>query len=194
MSTKPDEKVIITSCGMCYGTCTIRVHVKNGVVVKIEGEPESPQGHGNVCAKGIASIMELYDPHRAKQPLLRTNPEKGLYADPEWKPISWDEAIDIMVEKLGETIKKDPRGVYFSSTATFPAERAFNVLSFRNAIGSPNYYCSGGGLHCGNGAHMIAGVYHASWSVIPDFKHCNYAIYWGCSKGHGAGQVCTYRR
>ncbi len=189
MNTNSDEKVIITSCGMCYGTCTIRVHLKNGVVVKIEGEPESPQGYGNICAKGIASILELYDPYRIKQPLLRTNPEKGLYADPKWKSISWDEAIDILTEKLGETIKKDPRGVYFASSATFPAERAFNILLFKEAVGTPNYYCSGGGLHCGNGAHMIGGIYHASWSVIPDYKYCNYTIYWGCSKGHGAGHA-----
>jgi len=157
--------------------------------VGIEGEPDSPQGYGHVCAKGISSIMMLYDPNRIDYPLLRTNPEKGLDVDPKFKRISWDEALDIMTEKLGECMKRDRRGLYTVGTPTFPSERAFNVICFQKAFGTPNYYVAGGGLHCGNGAHMVAGMYHASWSVIPDFRYCNYAIYWGCSKGHGAGHA-----
>ena len=36
---------------------------------------------------------------------------------------------------------------------------------------------------------MINGATHASWSLVPDFDYCNYAIYFGASKGHGAGHV-----
>src|SRR3989337_1520648 len=46
-------------------------------------------------------------------------------------------------------------------------------------------------MHCGNGAHMVSGVMHASWSIVPDFEHCNYAIYFGASKGHGAGHASS---
>ena len=48
---------------------------------------------------------------------------------------------------------------------------------------------SGGGQHCGNGAHLISGIMHASWSIVPDFEYCNYAIYFGASKGHSAGHA-----
>ncbi|HEX9909202.1 MAG TPA: molybdopterin-dependent oxidoreductase [Thermoplasmata archaeon] len=181
--------MVTTSCGMCYGTCTVDAQVEDGVVVQIEGVADSPQGYGNICAKGIAGIMLLYDPNRVNYPLLRTNPEKGIGVDPMWKRISWDEALDIMTEKLRECMKRDPRGLYTVGSPTFPAERAFNILNFRRAFGTPNYYTGGGGLHCGNGAHMVAGIYHASWSLIPDYKYCNYAVYWGCSKGHGAGHA-----
>lgn len=57
------------------------------------------------------------------------------------------------------------------------------------AFGTRNTWVAGGGLHCGNGAHLIGGIMHASWSVVPDFKYCNYAIYFGASKGHGAGHA-----
>jgi len=187
--TGSNEKTIVTSCGMCYGTCTIRVRVVDDVVVGIEGESGSPQGYGNICAKGIAGIMQLYDPNRIDYPLLRTNPEKGIGVDPKFKRISWDEALDLMEEKLRECLKRDPRGLYCCSSPTFPSERAYNILCFQKAFGTPNYYVGGGGLHCGNGPHMVAGIFHASWSVIPDFKYCNLAIYWGCSKGHGAGHA-----
>ena len=42
---------------------------------------------------------------------------------------------------------------------------------------------------CGNGAHLISGIMHASWSVVPDFPYCNYAMYFGASKGHAAGHA-----
>ena len=48
-------------------------------------------------------------------------------------------------------------------------------------------WAGGGGIHCGNGAHKVAGLVHCAWSVVPDFKYCKYAIYFGASKGHGAG-------
>jgi molybdopterin-containing oxidoreductase family molybdopterin binding subunit len=35
------------------------------------------------------------------------------------------------------------------------------------------------------------GIMHAAWSIIPDFAHCNYALNFGCSKGHGAGHVAV---
>src|SRR5574341_1262000 len=86
-------KRISTACGMCYVGCGILVEVENGVVVNIEGNPASLQNRGDMCAKGKAGIMNLYNPHRVKVPLKRTNPKKGLDEDPGWREISWDEAI-----------------------------------------------------------------------------------------------------
>ena len=61
---------------------------------------------------------------------------------------------------------------------------------FAAGFGTPNH-STGGGLHCGNGAHLISGVMHASWGILPDFQYCNYAIYFGASKGHSAGHAST---
>src|SRR3989337_1269331 len=41
----------------------------------------------------------------------------------------------------------------------------------------------------GDGAHLVSGMMHASWSAVPDFEHCNYTIFFGASKGHGAGHA-----
>ena len=40
-------------------------------------------------------------------------------------------------------------------------------------------------------AHFMNGIMHVSWSIIPDFAHCNLPLNFGCSKGHGAGQVAV---
>ena len=46
--------------------------------------------------------QENYDPDRIKQPLKRTNPQKGRGIDPKWIPITWDEALDIVADKMME--------------------------------------------------------------------------------------------
>jgi len=58
---------------------------------------------------------------------------------------------------------------------------------FGAVFGTKNWYIGGAGLHCGSGSHMGAGLYHASWSIVPDFKYCNYSIQMGSNKGTGSG-------
>src|SRR3972149_11407100 len=88
-----DDAWVPTSCALCYGSCSILAHRVDGVVVKIEGNPDSVVGKGRQCGKGVSGIMSHYDPNRLQVPLRRTNPKKGLDEDPRWKQISWDEAL-----------------------------------------------------------------------------------------------------
>ena len=180
-----DDAWIASSCALCYGTCSILAHRVNGVVEKIEGNPHGI-GKGRLCGKGVSGIMTHYDPNRLKVPLRRTNPKKGLEEDPGWKEISWQEALDEIAATLRRVRAEDPRKLVMERTTTITSART-PVRAFGAAFGTPNYSTAGGGLHCGNGAHQISGLMHASWSVVPDFKYCNYAVYFGASKGHGAG-------
>jgi molybdopterin-containing oxidoreductase family molybdopterin binding subunit len=185
------DQWVPSTCGLCYGTCSILGHRKDGVLVKIEGNPQSAVGRGRLCGKGVSGIMTLYDPNRLDRPLRRTNPEKGKGVDPGWKAITWEEALDEIVGRLRKVHEDDPRKLFMQRTTTNTSARA-PLMLFAAAFGTPNSWAAGGGLHCGNGAHLIGGIYHASWSLVPDFQHCEYAIYFGASKGHGAGHVsCT---
>ena len=107
---------IPTLCARCYGSCAIRVRRVNGVAVKIEGQPTPPGQPWGDCAKGLAGLQVLYDPNRLKVPLRRTNPEKGLFVDPQWKEISWDEALDEIAGKLKEVLAKDPKRLLWQGT------------------------------------------------------------------------------
>ena len=100
---------IKSTCFMCWNTCGIRVNRVDGTVVKIEGDPECPQNFGKTCAKGNSGHLSLYDPHRVLVPLRRTNPIKGFDADPQWEPISWAEALDILELKLRAIRSDNPR-------------------------------------------------------------------------------------
>lgn len=182
------ETWIPSACSLCYGTCSILAHRVDGVVIKIEGNPDSAVGKGRLCGKGVSGLMTHYDPYRLRVPLRRTNPLKGIEVDPGWKEISWEEALDEIAVRLRKLREDDPRKLAIQMTTTVTSGRT-PFQAFAAAFGTPNRATAGGGLHCGNGAHLISGIMHASWSVVPDFQYCNYAVYFGASKGHSAGHA-----
>jgi len=181
-----DDTWVPTACALCYGSCSLVAHRVDGVIVKLEGNPNSVIGNGHLCGKGAGGIMTHYDPNRLTVPLRRTNPKKGLDEDPGWKQISWDEALDEIAGQLRRVRQEDPRKLMIHRTTTVSASRS-PFRAFASAFGTPNFASAGGGLHCGNGTHIVAGVTHASWSAAPDFEYCNYSVYFGASKGHSAG-------
>jgi len=190
-ANQKQDEWIPTCCGQCYCMCGIKARVQDGIVTMVEGNPDAPTGRGSICVKGLAAPHLLYDPYRVNYPLKRTNPKKGLGEDPKFVRISWEEALDTINEKLKECQARDPRGLFFQATTTQASEIRFGVIGFMRGFGTPNYWVSGGGLHCGNGAHFMNGIMHVSWSIIPDFANCNYALNFGCSKGHGAGHTAV---
>ena len=183
-----DDVWLASSCALCYGSCSILAHRVDGVVVKIEGNPESVVGKGKLCGKGVSGLMTHYDPNRVRVPLRRTNPDKGIGVDPGWQEITWDEALDEIAGHLRRVRAEDPRKLMLERTTTLNAAR-IPFQTFAAAFGTPNHSTAGGGLHCGNGPHLLSGIMHASWGVVPDFQYCNYAVYFGASKGHGAGHA-----
>lgn len=175
-----EDMWIPAACDMCYNGCTIRVHRVNGVAVKVEGIPEAPPNYGKVCAKGNAGLMNLYNPHRITSPLLRANPEKGIGINPQWKEISWDEALDLLVTRLRAARSKDPRSLV---AATFDRYSHFMLRSFLTAFGSPNLTTVSAGFFCGNGMHPVAYTLTGSNDVHPDLKLCDYLLMFGTSYG-----------
>jgi anaerobic selenocysteine-containing dehydrogenase len=87
------EAWLPTSCLNCATRCATRVRVVNGRAVKITGNPLSQVAEGENCARAQVGLQVLYDPTRFTTPLRRTNPAKGRDTDPQWTPVSWDEAL-----------------------------------------------------------------------------------------------------
>ncbi|MBI2873977.1 MAG: molybdopterin-dependent oxidoreductase [Firmicutes bacterium] len=172
---------IPTVCYMCYNACSILAHRVNGVVVKIEGDPKSPHNTGKCCAKGNAGLMSLYNPHRITTPLRRTNPQKGYKVDPGFEPISWDEALDIVADRLKKAREKDPRRIMLSSF-DLHGLGAFGE-SFTSALGTHNVSSGPAGFFCGNGVHPITWMNHGTFYAEPDVDHCKYLILIGSQAG-----------
>jgi len=91
-----NTKKIPGMCQLCSTVCGIVGHVKDGRLIKIEGNPNDPNSRGKVCARGHAGLNHLYHPERLLYPLKRVG-ERGAG---KWKRISWDEALDEIAEKL----------------------------------------------------------------------------------------------
>ena len=66
-----ETQIVKTCCRACIHNCGVLAHVRNGRVVKLEGNPDYPMSKGSMCAKGLAGISALYHPNRNKYPLLR---------------------------------------------------------------------------------------------------------------------------
>ncbi|RLK51534.1 secreted protein [Alkalispirillum mobile] len=95
-----ETRVTKNICHQCPARCGINVYTTNGRVHAIYGDPGNPIANGKLCPKGHLGTQLLYDPDRFKGPMKRTNPNKGRDEDPEFVPISWDEAFDIVAERL----------------------------------------------------------------------------------------------
>ena len=93
-------RVVKNICHQCPARCGIDVYVTNGRVHAIHGSTEHPIANGKLCPKGPLGAYILYDPDRFKGPMKRTNPRKGRNEDPQFVPISWDEALDTVAARL----------------------------------------------------------------------------------------------
>ena len=109
MTVENKISVKSTTCYMCACRCGINVHLKDGRIKYIEGNPDHPVNRGVLCAKGSAGIMQHYSPARLTAPLKRVGPR----GSGEFEEISWDEAMSIATEKLRAVREKDPKRFAF---------------------------------------------------------------------------------
>ncbi len=173
-----DGRWIPSTCGMCLHGCGIKVLVRDGVALKIEGDETNPDNLGKLCPKGNAGIARLYDSTRVLTPLKRTNPEKGPGIDPKWVPISWEEAYEIVARELGRVRQEDPRKLL---CALGDFQRIL-LWGWPAVFGSPNFFTSLGN-YCGGSYHPVNGAVDGSFAAINDYERCNYWIQIGSGDG-----------
>ena len=84
--------------------CGLRVFVKDGKLVKVEGDPEQPITNGRLCVRCLTLPEYYYHPDRLLYPMKRDRKYRGQ-AD-KWERISWDEAYDIIVSEYHRLTEK----------------------------------------------------------------------------------------
>ncbi len=91
-----DAKVVHSVCPYCAVGCSLNVYVKDGRVIDIEGDPNSPINHGTLCPKGAATFQYTINPNRLTQVLYR-----APFSDHwEVRPLDW------AMEQIAQRIKK----------------------------------------------------------------------------------------
>src|SRR5260370_2586408 len=84
-----------TTCRECAAGCGWHAKVREGRVVKLEGNPESPINQGRLCSRGQAGVQGLYNPDRITDPMARG-------PSGEWQKLSWEDAIARLQAKVKE--------------------------------------------------------------------------------------------
>jgi len=97
-SSRVADTWVKTTCGYCSVGCGMLVGVKDNKAVTVRGNPDHPVNLGKLCPKGLSEHHILDAPGRAKQPLLRK--------DGKLVPVSWDEALTVMLEKISAVQQK----------------------------------------------------------------------------------------
>lgn len=125
-----------TICSICNprSHCGIDAHVEHGRVVMVEGSKDNPHSAGTLCAKGAASRQYIYHPDRLKTPLLR----KGERGSGDFEPISWDQALDLICERL-LAIKAESGPEAAAFFAGYPKWFRPFLKRLCLSFGSPNY-------------------------------------------------------
>ena len=83
-------------CPYCSVGCGTLIHVKEGEIINIEGDPRSPHSEGTLCPKGAAIYQLHKNPNR---------PTKVLHRKPGAK--DWEEVdIEWAMDRVAELVKK----------------------------------------------------------------------------------------
>jgi anaerobic selenocysteine-containing dehydrogenase len=133
-----EVKKIRTVCRSCHGACGVIAHVKDGKVVKVEGDPNSPISHGTMCAKGLAITQLAYHPDRILHPMKKV----GEKLSGEWERITWDEALDTIAAKFQAVVDEyGPEYIVVGQGTGRDYES--HLYRFANQLGTPNVLTAG---------------------------------------------------
>lgn len=161
-------------CGLCGGQCLVDAYVKDGKVIKVEGNKTFPMANGRICVKGAALKQALYHPDRLRYPMKRTG-ERG---EGKFERISWDEALDTIAQKLNESKEKygaRSTMIYCGHPKWFRPQ----LTDFANQYGTPNF---------GTESSTCAYAYMMASQAIfgqgvrmprPDIGRCKVLVVWG---------------
>jgi phenylacetyl-CoA:acceptor oxidoreductase len=199
------ERLVSTYCYQCVaGPDLLKVRVQDGVATEVMPNFAAADIHpagGRACVKAFGLIQKTYNPHRVLQPMKRTNPKKGRGEDPGFVPISWDEALDLVSEKLNAARAAgllDEAG-YPRVAASFggggtPTAYMGTLPAFLAAWGPVDMsFGSGQGVKCYHSEHLYGELWHRAFTVSPDTPLCDYLISFGANV-EASGGVCGVKR
>lgn len=181
----------------CHGACGQKLYVKDGKLIKVEGDENASFNQGRSCPRVLALTQYVYHPDRVTTPQKRV----GARGEGKFVPISWDEAFDICEQKL-KAIREEygAEAVVFAQGTGRDVGGPISFLCYN--YGSPNWVQLGlSGQSCytprlgamkatiGDFCVMDAGQFSAKRYDDPDYKVPEVILVWGqnppptCSDG-----------
>lgn len=168
-----------STCQGCTTWCPVEVFVQDGRAAKVRGNRHSKQNDGYVCPRGHLALQQVYDPDRVKTPMKRTNPKKGRGVDPKFVPISWDEAMDTIADKMMELRKNGEPEKYLLMRGRYTYMRDLIYDGVTKIFGSPNNISHS--AICAEAENFGAYFTEGMWGYRDyDLSNSKYLLVWGC--------------
>lgn len=132
------DRVVDSACQFCNSLCRLKVHIKDGRIIDVLGEPDDPVQAGGFCVKGPMMTQLVYNRFRLRQPMKRVAGEKGS-PDSKFEPISWDEALETIATKfLALRDAGEVRAIANRTSGRLPRGTGSLVGRLFTLLGSPN--------------------------------------------------------
>ncbi len=180
------QPVVHRVCTLCEATCGIRVHRRQGRIVRIEGDPDDPFSRGHICPKAHGLLELQEDPDRLRRPMRRG--PRGF------EPIGWDEALDEAASRLTsirEAAGNDAIALYRGNPTTHDAEALLYWNVLQRAIPTRSQF-SAGSLDTWP-RWVQAGLMYGGFlnTPVPDVDRCDYLLMLGANPVASNGSLMT---
>ena len=136
---EPERTSYKTACHGCCDCCPVIVYKEDGVVVKIEGDPDGPLNKGGVCLKCLSQLQTLYSPRHVLHPMKRV----GKRGENKWEAISWDEAVDLASDQIATAVEKYGPYAYWHARGGGGAYIEWETGTIDSTFGGCNSLASG---------------------------------------------------
>ena len=147
------DRVVRTTCPYCGVGCQMALSIKDGFIYRVDAPFDAAPNYGMLCVKGRFGTDYVRHPGRVRQPLIRANREAGRSAEPVWREVSWDEALDYTAGRMVEIYKRDgadAMAVYCCAKATnednYLLQKLFRALFRSNNIDHCTRLCHAGSV------------------------------------------------
>ncbi|MEW5722154.1 MAG: molybdopterin-dependent oxidoreductase [Thermodesulfobacteriota bacterium] len=181
------------TCQGCTSWCAQQVLVVDGRAVKVRGNPNSKVNGSASCPRAHLALQQLYDPDRIKKPMKRTNPQKGRDQDPRFVPISWEEALGLIADRIMELRKNQETHKYMLLRGRYSYMRDIIYDRMTKIIGSPNSISHS--AICAEAEKFGPFYTEGLWDYRQyDVENTRYVLIWGADPLAANRQVSYYSR
>ena len=180
------SKVVHAACPHdCPDACGVLITVDDGKAVKIQGDQRHPMTRGFLCAKVTKYIDRVYSPERLLYPMKRragAPKGPGKPGPGAFERISWDEAVELVTNKLAATAKE------FGPESILPYSYGGTLGQLNNASMDQRFFHRLGASQLNRticataGADALITVLGKKLGTEPEqFARSKYIIAWGAN-------------
>lgn len=171
----PGVETIKSLCYFCHANCGVLAYVKDGDVIKIEGDPDYAN-LGGLCCRGTSALLHVNHPARINHVLKRV----GKKGEGKWEKIPYDQGIEEVAARLNE-IKAESGAEALASGGGTTRTDDWARRRFLNLFGTPNGFHNA--LLCWIPTFMIETCV-AGWSPFEtDLASAKCLVLWGMNPG-----------